>query len=455
MQHIDTLIFPRWIIPIEPSNTVLEGYAIAINEGKIVEILSIEQAEKKYQAKETCHRHHHVVMPGLVNAHTHSPMVLFRGLADDLPLMTWLKEYIWPAENQWLSEPFVADGTQLAILEMLRSGTTCFNEHYLFPNVIAKTALEMNMRACIGIFLIGAPTAWAKTMDEYIEKGLLAYNEFNNKHNEYNHKHELITFSMAPHAPYTMPDDALLAMKALAEQYQLPIHMHVHETIDEVNLGLTQNNMRPLKRLFKLGVLSNKFQNVHMTQITDEDIEILQETQAHVIHCPESNLKLASGFCPVQKLLNAKINVALGTDSAASNNDLDMFSELRTAALIGKVIANDPTAISAITALEMATINGAKALGLDHKIGSLKPNKAADMIAIDLEQANTMPIYHPISHLAYAANSQQVSDVWIAGKHLLKEKQFTQYDEKEILEKVKKWQNKILNKKQARSTAAA
>lgn len=436
MQTIDTLIFARWIIPVEPSNTVLENHAIAINKGKIIEICPTALIEEKFLAKEIYHLNEHALIPGLINTHTHSPMVLFRGLANDLPLMTWLQDYIWPAENKWLSAEFMADGTELAIAEMLRSGTTCFNEHYLFPNIIAKTALKMQMRASVGIFLIDAPTAWATHIDEYIEKGFLAFNE-------YYQQHELLNFSLAPHAPYTLSDESLLKTKMLAEQYQLPIHMHVHETQNEVESSLKQYNKRPLKRLHKLGLLSNQFQNIHMTQITDEDIAILQATQAHVIHCPESNLKLNSGFCSVQKLLDAKINVALGTDGAASNNDLDMFSEMRTAAMIGKVIANNPSSISAMTTLEMATINGAKTLQLEHKIGSLKSGKAADIVAINMNALNSTPVYNPISHIVYAINSRQVSHVWVNGKCLLENKTFTQFDQQEILAKAREWQQKI------------
>ena len=435
-QTIDTLLSPQWIVPITPHETVFTDHALAIDAGKILEILPQAEAKARYQAKENIALPTHVVMPGLVNGHTHSPMSLFRGLADDLPLMTWLTEHIWPAENKWLGEELIHDGMQLAMAEMLKSGTTCFNEHYLFPEVAAKTTLTSGMRACIGLFYIDAPTAWAKTPEEYFAKITQTYSEFGTAS-------DLMTFSLAPHAPYTVGDEAFTQLKAFSDKHSLMISLHTHETASEIAMSLEQHGMRPLKRLHGLGLLSPQLQCVHMVQANAEDIKHLQATGTQVIHCPESNLKLASGFCPVQRLQTADVNIGLGTDGAASNNDLDMFSEMRTAALLAKAVAKDPTALPAADALHMATLGGAKALGLGDTIGSLEAGKAADVIAVDLDRCNTQPVYNPLSQLVYATNGQQVTDVWVAGKQLVKSGALTTLNEADILAKAQSWAKRI------------
>jgi len=436
MQQVDQIISAPWICPIAPQNTVLENHSLAIRDGRIVALMPQDAMQQHFQATKTITLKNHVLLPGLVNAHAHTPMNLFRGLADDLALMDWLQNHIWPAEQAIINSESVADGTHLAIAEMLRGGVTCFNDHYFFPDAIAKTAIATGMRAAIGFVIMSVPTQWASDEAGYFAraKETLANNP----------KHPLITWTVAPHAPYTVSDDSLKQVKQLADEYNLQIHMHVHETEFEVTESVEKYGKRPLQRLHKLGLLSPKFINVHMVHLTDAEIKLIKETGSHVVHCPESNLKLASGFAPISKLQNAGVNVALGTDGAASNNDLDLMGEMRTAALLAKAVSGNPTSLPAHEALKMATLNGAKALGLDHEIGSLELGKAADFIAVDLGSYLTQPIFNPMSHLVYAANRLQVSDVWIAGKQLLQDGRFTQMDIDAIVTKAQKWQKLAL-----------
>ncbi len=435
LKAIDTLIHARWIIPIEPHDTVLEDHAIAVHEGRIVELLPSNEANDKYSAEAVHQLTDHALIPGLVNAHTHAAMSLFRGLADDLPLMDWLQHHIWPAESRWINAEFVADGSRLAIAEMLRGGTTCFNDMYFFPDETARVADHAGIRAVVGLIVIDIPTVWAANADEYLHKGIEVHDQFRH--------HPLITTAFAPHAPYTVSDEPLQRIVTFAEELDIPIHMHLHETAHEVQEAEANSGQRPLARLEQLELVSPRFMAVHMTQLADEEIEHFAISGAHVVHCPESNMKLASGFCPLQQLLDAGVNVALGTDGAASNNDLDMFSEMRSAALLGKVVARNASAISAAQALHIATLGGAKALGLDAQIGSLEIGKAADITAVDLSALETQPLYHPISQLVYAAGREQVSDVWVAGQHLLENRVLTTLDQQAILNKARQWGEKI------------
>ncbi len=428
--QVDTVIQARWIIPVEPHEVVLENHALIIHKGHILEILPQHQANDKYQATQREELPTHALIPGFINAHTHVAMTLFRGIADDLPLMEWLEKHIWPLEKKWANEAFVRDGTDLAIAEMLRGGTTCFNDMYFFPDVTAHQAITHGIRANIGLIMIDFPTAWADGPEQYIEKGLALHEVL---------RHEpLIRTPFAPHAPYTVSDAPLQQVNALAAELNLPIHMHVHETKNEVSQG-----ERPLKRLHDLGLMTPAFIAVHMTQLKNSEIKKFAAAGAHIVHCPESNLKLASGFCPVQKCLDAGINVALGTDGAASNNDLDMLGEMRTAALLAKGVAEDASAVTAATALRMATLNGAKALGIEEITGSLTSGKAADICAIDLSDIETQPLYNPISQIVYSASRHQVSDVWVAGKRCLKNKQLTTLNLADLNRKIAQWQQKL------------
>lgn len=433
---IDSILQARWIIPIEPEFTILEQHSLAIHEGKIIDLGPNKDIISKYTTDNLEILDRHALLPGFINAHTHTPMTLMRGIADDLPLMDWLQNHIWPLEQKWMSENFVRDGSDLAIAEMIRSGTTCFNDMYFFPDITAQQAIHHGIRASIGLILIDFPTVWADHAEHYIEKGLQLHDQL---------RHEaLISTPFAPHAPYTVSDQPLSKIRTLANELDIPIHMHVHETEHEVCSAELENGSRPLQRLMDLDMIDPAFIAVHMTQMTDKEIENFALTGASIVHCPESNLKLASGFCPVAKCIDAGINIALGTDGTASNNDLDMLGELRSASLLAKAVAGNASVLPAPAALRMATINGAKALGLDSITGSLKPGKFADVIAIQLDTIETQPLYDPVSQIVYSCNRDQVTDVWVAGKQLLKQRQLTTLDEQELLEKVTAWQGKLM-----------
>ena len=436
MQPIDLLVFPRWLVPVEPAGLVLEQHALAVDGGRILELLPAAEAAQRYQARETLRLDRHALMPGLVNAHSHAAMSLLRGIADDLPLMTWLQEHIWPAEGAHVSPEFCRDGVALAAAELIRGGVTCVNDMYFFPDASAAAFSAAGMRAVVNLIVLDFPTAWAANADEYIHKGLALHDALKGN--------PLVTTIFGPHAPYTVSDAPLAKIRAYANELSIGIHMHVHETAGEVAMAVQATGKRPWQRLKELDLLGPDFVAVHMTQLTDEEIAEAAEFGVHVAHCPESNLKLASGFCPVGKLLKAGVNVALGTDGAASNNDLDLFGELKTAALLAKAVAGDAETLPAAQALQMATLNGAKALGLDEQIGSLKAGKQADFIAVDLDALNTQPVYNVLSHLAYAVNSRQVSEVYVAGRPLLRGGLLTTLDETALRAKAREWAAKIL-----------
>lgn len=431
----DRIIHARWIAPVEGPRRLLEHHALVIKDGLIADLLPGDRVEQRWQAAETITLPGHLLIPGLVNAHTHAAMNLFRGLADDLPLMTWLEEHIWPAEGRWVSEDFIADGTRLACAEMIRSGTTCFADMYFFPDTIARTASEAGMRACIFSPLLDFPTPMGQGPDDYLRIATRAIDDW---------RHEpLIDIGFGPHAPYTVSDEPLQRALTLAEELDVPIMMHVHETAGEVSLASEAGGERPLARLARLGMLSPRLLAVHMTQLTDKELQLVSETGTHVIHCPESNLKLASGFCPVEQLRQAGINVALGTDGAASNNDLDMLGEMRTAALIAKGVAGRADALPADAALAMATLNGARAIGLEQTTGSLAIGKQADITAVDMTELESQPLYDPIAQLVYAAGRHQVSHVWVAGKALLVDRQLTTLNRERLLHDAQGWREKI------------
>ena len=377
----------------------------------------------------------HVLIPGLINTHTHAAMSLFRGLADDLPLMTWLNEHIWPAEQRWIGEQFVTDGARLAIAEMIRSGTTCFNDMYFFPDITAAVARQEGIRATVGIIVFDFPSAWGEGPDDYINKGLALHDKYRND--------TLISTAFAPHAPYTTSDAPLERIRMLADELDIQIHMHVHESHDEIIGSLEQYGMRPLERLNKLGMVGPQLMAVHMTQLTDEEILLCAESGLHVIHCVESNLKLASGFTPVEKLRGAGINIALGTDGAASNNDLDMFGEMRTASLVAKAVGKSAAGMPALDSLRAATLNGAIALGMEERTGSIETGKAADLVAVDLDHPATTPVYDPVSLLVYSACRDQVSDVWVNGRQLLRDGMHTSLDIAAVRHQAAYWKTRI------------
>lgn len=431
--EVQTLITPRWLVPVQPM-AVLEGHGVAIDNGRIAAIVPPD-ALTSIQAAERIDLPQHVLMPGLVNTHTHAAMSLMRGMADDLPLQTWLERHIWPTEARFASEAFVHDGTQLAMLEMLRGGTTCFADMYFFPDAVARAADAAGLRAVVGMILIDFPTAWAADADEYLAKGLAVQDATRDM--------PLVSTMFAPHAPYTVSDAPLQRVRTLSDELDRPVQMHVHETAFEVQQAQEQSGSRPLARLDAMGLLKPGFMAVHMTALTDDEIELCGRRGVSMVHCPESNMKLASGQCRVSDLLSAGVNIALGTDGAASNNDLDMFGEMRSAAMLAKLTQGRATAFSAAEALHAATLGGARALGLDHEIGSIEPGKSADLTAIALDHPATWPVHQPLSQLVYAAGRDQVTDCWIAGQQLLQAGRVRGMDEQQIMERAAQWAERM------------
>ena len=425
----DLIVHARWIAPVDPQGTVLENHALVVKDGRIADLLPSALANEKWQSEDQQHLGDHLLIPGLVNAHTHAAMNLLRGIADDLPLMTWLEKHIWPAEGRFISESFVYDGTRLAAAEMIRSGTTCFADMYFFPAQAARATVEAGLRASLFCPLLDFPTPMGSGPEDYLRLATDAMDEW---------QHEpRIQIGFGPHAPYTVSDAPLQKVITLAEELDVPVMMHVHETAGEIQMAVGNTGERPLTRLHNLGLLSPRLLAVHMTQLTDDEIALVAETGTHVVHCPESNLKLASCMMAVQRLLDSGLNVALGTDGAASNNDLDMFGEMRTAALLAKIVAGAPTALDAHSALHMATLAGARALGLDEEIGSLEVGKAADMTAVDLSGIAQQPLYNPASQLLYTCNASQVSDVWVAGRAKLRDGQLIGLNTPDILQRAR------------------
>ena len=431
----DLLIEAGFVVPVEPHGVVLEDHAVAVSGGTIVAILPRAEAQARFDARETVSRPDAVLIPGLVNAHAHNPMTLLRGIADDLPLKVWLQEHIWPIEAAVIGPEFVADGVTLAIAEMLRGGTTCCNENYFFPDVQAATYKQYGFRARVGLPVIDFPTAWAKSDDEYFERAGEVHDQWRDD--------ALIGTAFAPHAPYTVSDVNFERVRMLADQLDVPVHLHLHETAQEVEQSQQKHGQRPIARLDRLGLINDRLIAVHMTQLTDAEIHLCAERGVSVVHCPESNLKLASGFCPACALQSAGVNLAIGTDGVASNNDLDMFGETRTAAILAKAVAEDAAAFDAFSALRAATLGGAKAIGFDHLVGSLEPGKQADIACVDLSALETQPLHHVVSQLIYATGRQQVSDVWIAGKPKLSARVLVDMDMDRIIANAKQWRGRI------------
>lgn len=431
---LDLLLLPTWIVPVEPAGVVLSHHALGVCDGRIALIAKREEA-LAHQAREVIELPGMLLAPGLVNAHGHAAMSLFRGIADDLPLMTWLEKHIWPAEARWVDEDFVRDGTELAIAEQIKGGITCFSDMYFFPSVASEAMHGAGIKAQITIPVLDFPIPGAHDASEAVRRGLELFSDL--KH------HPRLKVAFGPHAPYTVSDDKLENIRVLAEELDAGIHMHVQETAFEVQQSLEQRGERPMARLARLGLLGPRFQAVHMTQISDDDLALLVESNTSVIHCPESNLKLASGFCPVERLWLAGVNVAIGTDGAASNNDLDLLGETRTAALLAKAVAGSATALDAHRALRMATLNGARALGMEADTGSLELGKAADMIAVDLSGLAQQPVYDPVSQLIYATGRDRVRYLWVDGKPLLEDGRLTRQDEDRLIATARQWGQRI------------
>ncbi len=432
---VDTVIEASWVIPVEPARSVLRDHAVVIDGGRIVAVLPVAEARAKYRPRNHVVLGEHVLIPGLINLHTHAAMTLMRGLADDLALMDWLNHHIWPAEMRHASEEFVYDGTRLACAEMLRGGVTCFNDMYFFPRAAARAALEARMRAAIGMIVIEFPSPYASDAQDYINKGLALRDEMKSE--------PLLRFCFAPHAPYTVSDKSLRQIATYAGELDLPVHMHLHETRDEIEQSLKNHGVRPLRRLGELGLLGPGLIAVHAIHLERDEIDLLAQHGCHVAHCPSSNLKLASGLAPVAALLAAGVNVGLGTDGAASNNRLDLFGEMRLAALLAKGVSGDATALPAWQALELATINPARALGLDAAIGTLQPGKCADIAAVRLAGAELAPCYDPQSHLVYAAGREHVSHVWVDGELVVDNGNLTTIDTRDAQARAAYWRERI------------
>ncbi len=413
---------------------VLKGHGLGVRDGRIA-LIAPRAVALKYQAIETRELEGMLLAPGLINAHGHAAMTLFRGLADDLPLQRWLKDHIWPAESRWVDEDFVRCGTELAIAEQLKGGITCFSDMYFYPSVVSELVHKHGVRAQITIPVLDFPVPDARDADEALRKGVALFDDL--KH------HPRITIAFGPHAPYSVADDKLESIRVLVAEMDAGIHIHVHETAHEVQEALRKHGERPLARLARLQLLGPRFQAVHMTQVDDDDLALLTEHNCSVIHCPESNLKLASGFCPVERLWEAGINVAVGTDGAASNNDLDLLGETRTAALLAKAVAGSATALDAHRALRMATLNGARALGIDEHTGSLEIGKFADLVALDLSGLAQQPVYDPVSQLIYSTSRDAVRHVWVGGKQLLESGRLTRMDEQQVIANTRQWGERI------------
>jgi 5-methylthioadenosine/S-adenosylhomocysteine deaminase len=435
MQPIDLLIHAAHVIPVDPDRAVLDDHAVAIAHGRIVAVVPAAEALSRFEAREVVRLERHALIPGLVNLHCHAAMTLLRGLADDLPLMAWLQEHIWPAEARHVSDEFVHDGSLLAMAEMLRGGITCVNDMYFFPEATARAALRAGMRACLGVIAIEFPSAYAADASAYLDKGLRTRDAYKGE--------PLLTFCLAPHAPYTVADETLRKIVTYAEELDLPIHTHVHETRDEVTQGLAQHGVRPLERLRRLGMVGPRLIAVHAVHLEEAEIDLLAREGASVAHCPSSNMKLASGIAPVAALRAKGVNVGLGTDGASSNNRLDLFTEMRTAALLAKAASGDARVVSASEALRMATIDAARALGLEREIGSIAPGKLADLTAVELGDFETLPCFDPVSHLVYAAGRENVTHVWVGGQPRLAARRLAGIDEGSLREKARWWQRKL------------
>jgi len=434
VQTVDTLICAAHVVPVEPRGS-LADHAVAIDAGRIVAIAPTAEALDRFEAREVVRLDHHALIPGLVNLHCHAAMTLMRGLADDVALMAWLKERIWPAEARHVSDEFVHDGSLLAAAEMLRGGVTCVNDMYFFPEATARAALRAGMRAALGIIALEFPSAYAPDASGYLQKGLATRDAYRGE--------PLLSFCLAPHAPYTVGDETLKRCAVLAEELDLPIHCHLHETRAEIEQGVAQHGVRPFERLRRLGVVGPRLIAVHAVHLDETELDVMAREGVSVAHCPSSNLKLASGFAPVAAMRRRGINVGVGTDGAASNNRLDVMTEMRGAALLAKGASGDASVVSAAEALEMATLAGARALGLDRQIGSIAPGKSADLAAIELSSLETLPRFDPVSHLVYAAGREHVSHVWVEGRARVAARRLTGIDEDDLRTRALWWQERL------------
>jgi len=423
-----TILKARWLLTMTPGSEVLNEHALVMQGERIAAILPWAEAEAQFPEAERVELGQHVLIPGLINGHTHSAMSLLRGVADDVPLMDWLNNHIWPLEKKWVSEDWTYQGSLLSAAEALRGGVTYLNDMYFFPTAMARAAVDSGIRAGVSINVIDFPTGYASGPDDYIAKGVAAYEQFKGE--------ALLDWTSAPHAPYTVSDETFVKLRELSERLDIQMHCHIHETEDEVQGSLKQYGMRPLERLNKLGVLNSKMMAVHMVHLNEDEIAMLARQGVHLVHNPNSNLKLASGVAPITALEAAGVNTILGTDGAASNNRQDMFGEIRAAALLAKGTTQNSTTVSARTALEMATIRAAKAMGREADLGTLEVGKLADVVAVSLDALECRPVYHADAQLVYVAGREHVSDVWVGGRRVLKGRELTTLDQGALLDRV-------------------
>jgi 5-methylthioadenosine/S-adenosylhomocysteine deaminase len=433
-KRIDSLICAAHVVPVEPRG-VLDDHAVAVDAGRIVAVLPTARALEEFEAREVVRLDTHALIPGLVNLHCHAAMTLMRGVGDDMPLMSWLSDHVWPIEAKHASDEFVHDGSLLAMAEMLRGGVTCVNDMYFFPEATARAALRAGMRACLGVIAVEFPSAYAPDSAGYLQKGLATRDAYQGE--------ALLSFCLAPHAPYTVGDEMLRRMAVLAEELDVPIHCHLHETQDEIAQGVAKDGVRPFERLRRLGVIGPRLIAVHAVHLEEAELDVMAREGVSVAHCPSSNLKLASGIAPVAAMRSRGIHVGVGTDGAASNNRLDVMTEMRTAALLAKAASGDARVVPAPEALEMATLAGARALGLEARIGSIVAGKSADLTAVDLSSIETLPCFDPLSDLVYAAGREHVTHVWVEGRARLAGRELVGLDEQDLRDKARWWRERL------------
>ena len=434
-KNASIIISASWIFTSNSEGQLLSDYSIVIENDKIIDLVPQDKVFDEYEANDTYQLTDHILIPGLINTHTHAAMSLFKGFADDLPLQDWLNDYIWPAEKEFINSSFVKDGSILALSEMIKSGVTTFNDMYFFPDATAEAVKELGVRSNIGLVVLDFPTNYATDPEDYLLKGF----EFRDKwRNE-----ELITTSIAPHAPYSVSDEAFTLINTYSEELSINIHTHLHETQWEIEDSIEKYGITPVQRLNNLGIIGPSLMAVHCVHLNDQDMATLAKNKVSIVHNPSSNMKLGSGIADIAKMLKQNLNISLGTDSSASNNRLDMMEEMRLAALLIKGSTKSPESFSANEAIKMATINGAKALGLESIIGSIEKNKKADLVAIDLNSIENQPIYNPLTTFVYSSSRSDVSYVWIDGEIKLKDKKLVKIDEKRIIQLAKKWQRKL------------
>jgi len=433
-QAVDLLIEAPWLVPGNGLPVVADA-AVAVRDGRFAAAGDRSRVNAEFQAAERCSLPDHVLLPGLVNSHGHLAMTLFRGFAEDVPLQTWLSDRVWPLEATHVDEEFIRDGVRLAMLEMLRAGTTCFSDMYFFPEITAREAKAMGMRSQVAFPVIDIPNVWSRSAEEGIHKGLALSDEYRDD--------PFVRVAFGPHAVYTVDQATLARVLMFSEELDLNIQIHLHENRQELTDTLARLGVSGIRHLSDQGLLGPRLQAVHMTQISDDELPLLAEANVNVVHCPISNAKLGCGVCPIERLQNAGVNVCLGTDGAASNNSLSVLAEARMASLLTKLQDHDASALPAAVALDMSTINGARALGMAEDTGSIEPGKWADVVAVDTRAPELQPLYDPVAQLIHSAADSNVSHVWVAGRCLLADREPTLFDGEEVVRRARRWQTRI------------